>query len=181
MLNRLWQKLFLAFAVLSVATLLSLYLLQQRAFQRDFLDYVNRIGLERLEQASVRLGKRYEEVGNWNFLLRQARLFNNFLDGGETLPGRGPPGERDERSDFRDRPPPGERLGPPRDGRPPRPQDQPSNDRRPFDRPPNDGPPAGGPDFRDDRRPPPGTEPPELRQPPSAKWTLSISRLEYCC
>ena len=58
MLNRLWQKLFLAFAVLSVATLLSLYLLQQHAFQRDFLDYVNRIGLERLEQTSVRLGKR---------------------------------------------------------------------------------------------------------------------------
>ena len=65
MLNRLWQKLFLAFAVLSVATLLSLYLLQQRAFQRDFLDYVNRIGVDRLEQASVRIGKRYEEVGDW--------------------------------------------------------------------------------------------------------------------
>jgi len=165
MLNRLWHKLFLAFAVLSVATLLSLYLLQQRAFQRDFLDYVNRIGLERLEKASVRLGKRYEEVGNWNFLVRQARLFNNFLDGVETLPGRVPPGERDERSDFRDRPPPGERLPPPRDGPPPRPQDQPPNDRRPFDRPPNDRPLAGGPDNRDDRRPPPGTEPPELRPP----------------
>ena len=74
MLNRLWQKLFLAFAVLSVATLLSLYLLQQRAFQRDFLDYVNRIGVDRLEQASVRIGKRYEEVG------ALAKDFNRLAD-----------------------------------------------------------------------------------------------------
>ena len=152
MLNRLWQKLFLAFAVLSFATLLSMYLLQQRAFQRDFLDYVNRIGIDRLEQASLRIGKRYEEVGDWSFLLRQVRIFNNFLDGGESFPARGPQGERDDR--------------------PPRPEDLPPNERRPFNRPPNAGPPADRPDIRNDRRPQVGAEPPEQRPPPKRKVDL---------
>lgn len=172
MLNRLWQKLFLAFALLSVATLLSLYLLQQRAFQRDFLDYVNRIGMDRLEQASLRIGRRYEEVGDWGFLIRQVRAFNNFLDGGESSPGRGPLGEPDDRTSFRERPPPAERLDPPRDGRPPMPSDAPPNDRRQFERPPNDGPPNDRAEFRDDRRPPPGGEPPDLRPPPKRKVDL---------
>ena len=83
MQNRLWQKLFLAFAALTVATLLSLYLLQQRAFQRDFLDYVNRIGMERLAQASLRIGSRYEEVGDWSFLIRQGRVFDSLLNGAD--------------------------------------------------------------------------------------------------
>ena len=139
MLNRLWIKLFLAFVTLSIATLLSLYFLQQRAFQRDFLDYVNRLGLERLEQASVRLAKRFEEVGDWSFAVRQPRVFDNLVSGIPLLEERRPP--PDEQPRFRpERPPPGARRA------------EPEPDRRP---PPDDGPRGSRPDDRGQPRPPP--------------------------
>jgi len=125
MRTQLWQKLFLAFAALSVTALLALYLLQQRAFQRDFLTYVNRLGMDRLEQASLRIGRRYEEVGNWGFVIRQPRVFDSLINGGDTLPSRGPLDERD--AEFRGRtlaPGEGREPRPPRleDGRPPPPR-----------------------------------------------------------
>lgn len=160
MLNRLWQKLFLAFAALSVTTLLAMYFLQQRAFQRDFLDYVNRIGIERLEQAAARLGKRYEEVGDWRFVAHQPRSFENFINGGEVFPALGPQPPREGKDDFRNRPP--------RDARGP----PPPRDHGPDGRP--DGPPVDRPmdrgeerNFRDRR--PPGGDQPEPRPPPNRK------------
>ncbi len=152
MLNRLWQKLFLAFAALSVTTLLALYFLQQRAFQRDFLDYVNRIGVERLEQAAARIGKRYEEVGDWRFVARQPRSFDSFINGAEVFPVREPQPSRDEKADFRDRPP--------RDMRGPPPPRDPRQDGRPEERREERG-------FRD--RPPPGGDQPEPRPPLNRK------------
>ncbi len=155
MQNRLWKKLFLAFAALCVATLLSLYVLQQRAFQRDFLDYVNRIGMERLAQASQRIGSRYEEVGNWSFLVRQGRVFDALLNGADVLRPGSAPLPHDEPPDFR--PPREPWRGQPRD----RPMDRPPD--RAMDR-------EGGPPDRDDRpRPPPGGKgnesgPPVLRR-----------------
>ncbi len=152
MLNRLWQKLFLAFAALSVTTLLAMYFLQQRAFQRDFLDYVNRIGIERLEQAAARIGKRYEEVGDWRFVTHQPRSFDSFINGGEVFPVAGPQPPRDEKDDFRDRLP-RDMRGPP----PPRDHRQ---DVRPEERREERG-------FRD--RPPPGGDQPEPSPPPNRK------------
>ena len=142
MQNRLWQKLFLAFAALTVATLLSLYLLQQRAFQRDFLDYVNRIGMERLAQASQRIGNRHEEVGDWSFLIRQGRVFDSLLNGTDALRPAGPLPTRES---WR---------GPPRNDRP----DGPPMERE-----------NGAPDRDDRQRPPSGgkgfeTGPPVMRK-----------------
>ena len=130
MLNRLWIKLFLALMALSIATLASMYLLQQRAFQRDFLEYVNRLGLERLEQAAVRLAKRYEEVGDWSFVVRQQRVFYNLVSGYPVIDDRRPPppeGRRPEPGPERRPPPddgprgvrPGDRDEPPRPRPPP--------------------------------------------------------------
>ena len=163
MQNRLWQKLFLAFAALTVATLLSLYLLQQRAFQRDFLDYVNRIGMERLAQASLRIGSRYEEVGDWSFLIRQGRVFDSLLNGTDVLRPGGALPPRDDPQDFR--PPREPWRGQPRDSRPDRPPMDRADDRvmdRPIDR-PNDRPTerpmereSGAPNRDDRPRPPTG-------------------------
>ncbi len=138
MQTRLWQKLFLAFAALSVAALLALYLLQQRAFQRDFLDYTNRISIGRLEAGAVQIGRRYAQVGDWSFLVRQPRVFENLLDGGDGRPRGGqrddrPP--RDERPPREDGPPPRDDLRPPRE-RPPVQRDAEAPNRPPVDRPP---------------------------------------------
>ena len=128
--RHLWQKLFLAFVALSMSALLALYFLQQRAFQRDFLEYVNRIGIDRLERAAERIATRYEEIGNWSFLIRRPRAFENFLSGVEAIdaraPGmedeaqRGPPPQRPERveRDVRPGPPPNREAGGPLRGSP---------------------------------------------------------------
>ena len=172
MLNRLWQKLFLALAVLSVSTLLAMYLLQQRAFQRDFLDYVNRIGIERLALAAARIGKRHDEVGDWSFIARQPRSFESFISGEDVTSFMGPAEQRDEKRGFRERPPRDERGPPPprdraNEGRPDgRPEIRPDlrADVRP-DRPPADRN-RDRPENQDLRDwPPPGGFPPEPRPP----------------
>ncbi len=160
---QLWQKLFLAFAALSVAALLALYLLQQRAFQRDFLTYVNRLGMDRLEQASLRIGKRHEEVGHWGFVIRQPRVFDSLVNGGEVFPARGPMQDRNvdaaKPPDARPRPP---RSFDRRDGDPPPPD---RLDERP---PPRDDPrsnPEGRPEGGPDRGQPPRERPGEASPP----------------
>ena len=80
---RLWQRLFLAFAAISVTALLTLYFVQQRTFQRSFLEYVNHLGTDRLTLIAARLGTRYTEVGDWRFLEENPRAFNRLLEGDE--------------------------------------------------------------------------------------------------
>ena len=131
--TRLWQKLFLAFAALSVAALLALYFLQQRAFQRDFLDYTNRMSISRLESGAVQIGRRYAQVGDWSFLTRQPRVFENLLEGGDGHP-RG--GLRDDRPPREDGPPPRDEFRPPRDRVPPAQRGADAPNRPGLDRPP---------------------------------------------
>ncbi len=147
MLSRLWQKLFLAFALLSVAALLALYFLQQRAFQRDFLDYTNRVSIGRLEAGAVQIGRRYAEVGDWSFLHRQPRVFENLLDGGSGRLREGPGLGAGPREDARDGPREGRpardiRDMKPGEGRPREPGAYPPLDRR-DPPPPRDGEPEG--------------------------------------
>lgn len=116
---RLWQRLFLAFAAISVTALLTLYFVQQRTFQRSFLEYVNHLGTDRLTLIAARLGTRYTEVGDWRFLEENPRAFNRLLEGDERLPpgplfkGRPSP---DDAPPPEDRPPPNRRPPPDRDG-----------------------------------------------------------------
>ncbi len=124
---RLWHRLFLAFALLSVAALMGLTWLQQRLFERGFLDYVNRQQVEHVEAAAQRLSRRFATDGNWDFLRQDRRLFRELIiddgrsepDGGLPPPPReAPPPRRDELSepDGRRPPPPLQGAGQPPGG-----------------------------------------------------------------
>lgn len=152
---RLWHRLFLALGALAVLALGALFFLQQRDFRAGFLSYVNRLTLEQLEMAALRLGEAHAETGSWEALRGDRRRFRQIiLNEGEEGARRAPPPyleqpaaapeERPRREGPpRDRPPPRERVGP-RDGPPP-----------PADA-ADDSPRRGGPPDREDRaRPPP--------------------------
>lgn len=136
---RLWHRLFLALGALAVLALGALLFLQQRDFKAGFLGYVNRLTLEQLEMAAVRLGEAHAETGSWEAMRNDRRRFRQIIlnedaDGAR----RGPPpyledrpGEPREAGDREpgDRPPPRDRPPRPRfdgpggqDGRPPPPR-----------------------------------------------------------
>lgn len=115
---RLWHRLFLAFALLTLAALLGLTWSQQRLFERGFLDYVNGQQTEHVEAAAQRLARRYAVTNNWAFLREDRRIFRELVladERGELdnpppkprpPPSRDQPRERDDR-----RPPRGEGEG----------------------------------------------------------------------
>ncbi len=128
---RLWQRLFIAFALLSLAALFGLTWSQQRLFERGFLDYVNRQQVEHVEAAAQRLSRRYAATGSWNFLREDRRQFRELVIDDGRGEGDNPPPPRDEQ-------PPPRRDAPPDadDRRPPRPQGQGEGQ--------GQGPPGGG-------------------------------------
>lgn len=117
---RLWHRLFLAFAALSVLALLAFASWQQRAFHEGFLSYLDQVALERLRPAAERLADAYREHGGWAFLREDPLRFDALVDGRDERPGVPPPRPPSQGSppfdDGRPPPPP----PPPRDGpRPP--------------------------------------------------------------
>ncbi len=133
---RLWHRLLLAFVVLGIAALATFALLQERSFQRGFLDYVNRLEREKIDTGAGHLARAFARHGDWGFLIgdtpRLMRLLE--LGPGERMgerpgrpPGEGPRPPRPGPRDFPDGPPrdlaPGPDGPPPfaADGRPPRP------------------------------------------------------------
>ncbi len=125
---RLWPRLFITFAALSIFALLAFGLLQQNNFQRGFLDYLNRLSLERLDEPAQQLGVRYTQEGSWRFAEGNERELLSALGlAAEQANLNQAPPRRDE-NDFR-RPPPRRDENDFR--RPPPPRDQ--ND---FQRPP---------------------------------------------
>ncbi|MGN6517839.1 MAG: ATP-binding protein [Dokdonella sp.] len=133
---RLWQRLFIAFVVLSGAVLLGFLAWQQHAFRGAFLDYVDEVALQRLAPAAERLAAAYVEHGDWRFLRDAPRRIGEFV-----VPERWRARVRPAEEDDRARRGPGG-TGIPRDARP--------GDGAP---PPDDG-------VREPRRPPRG--PPDL-------------------
>ncbi len=77
----LWLRLFVALALLSVAGIAALTVLQKRAFQRDFLAYVNQQALQRVQSAALEIGRRHAEVGDWGFVARRPRAFEAYILG----------------------------------------------------------------------------------------------------
>ena len=65
---RLWHRLFLALALLSVAALAGFAAWQQLAFERGFLAYLDESTLARLAPAATRLADAYAERGDWSAL-----------------------------------------------------------------------------------------------------------------
>ncbi|UXI67216.1 hypothetical protein [Tahibacter amnicola] len=117
---RLWQRLFLAFAILSGAALVSYVIWQQGAFRRGFLDYLNGLGRQRIEQQLPQLAQAYAQHGSWDFLHNDpgelVRALGLREEGMAAEPGVGaaregrpphrpPPGQG---PDYR--PPPGRRI-----------------------------------------------------------------------
>ena len=121
---KLWQRLFIAFATLSVLALAGLAAWQQQSFRRGFLGYLDDVALERLQPASVRLANAYAEHGSWDFLRDRPDRFDELVDDRRDRPrdpfrnegSRDQPPPRDEPPppppDDGDHPPPGERGRP---------------------------------------------------------------------
>jgi two-component system sensor histidine kinase BaeS len=137
---RLWHRLFLAFASVSVVALAVFATLQGRSVQEGFLGYVNRLERERIQTASARLTEAYARHGDWRFLRgdtpRLLRLLSLDTPFGEPPAGppANPPGPGGGPGDF----PPPRPLDGPGDG-PPGPRDG----RRPFPPPPRYAPGIG--------------------------------------
>ena len=128
---RLWQRLFLAIAVLSTLALAGFAIWQQQGFRRGFIGYLNEVALERLQPATGRFAAAYSEHGGWGFLREDPSRFAELVDPEARRPrlppdGFGPrdpdrPEPRPPRFDDREPrapgpmgPPPGEpRFGPP--------------------------------------------------------------------
>jgi two-component system sensor histidine kinase BaeS len=77
---RLWHRLFLAFAALSVLALAGFAGWQQQAFRRGFLGYLDQVALERLQPAAARLAAAYAQNGGWQFLHDNPRRFGEVID-----------------------------------------------------------------------------------------------------
>ena len=104
---RLWHRLFLAFAVLSVAIIAGFVVWQQRNFRTGFSTYLNEVAQQKLQTAGERLADAYAEHGSWDFLRHDARAFDVLVDpfrtrrgGAAEIPPPPPPGDGE--------PPPGE-------------------------------------------------------------------------
>ncbi|MEO7430938.1 MAG: ATP-binding protein [Dokdonella sp.] len=125
---RLWHRLFLAFAALSVLALAGFAAWQQHAFRSGFMGYLEDVSIERLQPATTRLSDAYLENGGWQFLRDDPRRFGDLI---ELRDAR-------RRDRARDDPP-----SPPDDRRDPR-----VDDRGPdIFRGPRRGPPPGPPDL----------------------------------
>lgn len=112
---RLWQRLFLACAALSVLTLAGHALWQQHLFSRGFMAYLDAVAVQRAQRVADALATAYAAHGDWAFLRGNPRRFGELV--GEPgpppfplahpfnrpPPSNGPPDHADERR----APPPG--------------------------------------------------------------------------
>ncbi|MBS0590880.1 MAG: HAMP domain-containing protein [Proteobacteria bacterium] len=77
---RLWQRLFLAFAALSIVTIAGFVVWQQRNFRSEFIRYLDQRMTLGLQAASERLGEAYAEQGSWDFLRNDRTSFEMLVD-----------------------------------------------------------------------------------------------------
>lgn len=120
---RLWHRLFLAFAVLSVAIIAGFVAWQQRNFRTGFSTYLNEVAQQKLQTAGERLADAYVEHGSWDFLRHDMRAFEALVDPFRTRRGgvpEIPPPVPSAPPQTHVEPPPGEPEPPGADGPPPR-------------------------------------------------------------
>lgn len=178
------RKIALAVIAIVITCVVTMAWVTSINLKRGFVDYLNHIQTQDMEQLGERLAERYRQEGNFEWLRHNRRAMRDVLDQ-MTMRLRSMEGERDNR---RPRPGDGRRPRPddgpaprPDDGRPPRPDDGPAprqGDERPprmeDDRPP---PPLDGrpPRPRPDGRPGPEEElPPRPRDPMGFAARISI-------
>lgn len=126
MVFRLWHRVLALTAVATLLAVASLLVVQQQAFRRGLLEYVNRLDLQRAQGLAGVLADEYRESGDWERLRRNPIRYRWLLDQGlKEGRGLGTPPPAEFPPDARG--PPGrpgfDRMRPPRDGG--RPRDQP--------------------------------------------------------
>lgn len=146
---RLWHQLFLLNAVLVVAALAGVLLVQQQAFRRGLLDYLAALDRQRATAVAGVLAQHYRDTGSWESLRQRPRVWLALVGAGLEREGLVP--DDDEPPPQAAAPPP-----PPVAGDPPRGHERfaPRGDfpppRRPGPPPPAERPPprrAGGMDL----------------------------------
>lgn len=96
---RLWHQLFLLNAVLVVAALGGVLLVQQQAFRRGLADYLNTLDRQRATAVAVVLARHYRDAGSWESLRQRPRVWLALVGAGLEREGiapgddDGPPGE----------------------------------------------------------------------------------------
>lgn len=112
MRSPLWQKLFLAFGLLSGVALGGFAAWQQFEFRRGFVGYLDEVMAMRVAPVALKLGSAYSENGGWDFLRNGRGEFGELVESVSPMQGgnRPPPRRREDRppgnrSDFRDHPP----------------------------------------------------------------------------
>lgn len=100
---RLWHQLFLLNALLVVAALGGVLLVQQQAFRRGLADYLNTLDRQRATAVAGVLARHYREVGSWELLRQRPRVWLALVGAGLEREGVAPG----------DDPPPGEEEPPP--------------------------------------------------------------------
>ena len=101
---RLWHRLFLLCAGLSVASLVGYAAWQQRAFATGFATYLDSVAEQRAAQVATRLAEEYRQRGSWDFLRRDPHLFGGLAMNPQTFspdPDRSRPGTPPPRPDRR--------------------------------------------------------------------------------
>ena len=124
---RLWQRLFMVIAGVGALAVIAVLLAQQQAFRRGFVDYLNTLEAQRVEQIRDRLALYYPEDPNWWSMRADPRRFGELIGA--------PPPER-PLHDAR-MAPSGEELPPRRfDPNPPRHDLRANGEQGPFRQPP---------------------------------------------
>ncbi len=173
------RKIALAVIAIVITCVVTMAWVTSINLKRGFVDYLNHIQTQDMEQLGERLAERYRQEGNFEWLRHNRRAMRDVLDQ-MTMRLRSMEGERDNR-----RPRPGDGRPPrPDDGRPPLPDDG-APPRQGDERPPRmeDGRPPrmeGGrpPPFPDDRPPrprPDGRPGPEEELPPRPRDPMGFA------
>ena len=108
------HKLFLSILAATSLSLLCMFIFMQWSINRGFLQYLNSLEQDRLEQLITRLEQVYAKNGSWDFLRKDPRLFYVMLDQSGDTATTGRPKELNRKADPPPFPPPGpHHPGPP--------------------------------------------------------------------
>ena len=72
-------KLFLAFFVTSIIVIVAMAVAVRYSFQSGFLDYVNRVEVERLQTLATTIAEEYEKNGDWRFIKYKRGIWHRLI------------------------------------------------------------------------------------------------------
>lgn len=72
-------KLFLAFFITSIIVIVTMAVAVRYSFQSGFLDYINRVELERLDTLATTIAEEYEQQGDWKFIKFKRGIWHRLI------------------------------------------------------------------------------------------------------